>query len=341
MAPPGRCPPICEKMGPMTRLRILTATLALAVLASACTGSSTPGPTASSGADTTFAMQVASGDLYVGPPQDLEVGIQHSNGQGVQLVTFGTLKLHLDYLGADGSGQPVPKGDATATYLAAPGTTPDAPAPVLSNPSDARGVYLARDMTFDQAGTWRATVTVDVGGSGMQTLTAAFPVNTTPVLPAPGQKAIPVDNPIIGAKGVPAGAIDSRAQGGAKIPDPELHQTTIRAAMAQHRPILAIFSTPVYCQSQFCGPATDAVQSLAKQYADRAVFVHVEIYRKYSSSGAVINKAAAAWLYRNHDLTEPWLYLIGADGTILNRWGPLFDPATVGQDLAKLPKMAH
>ena len=322
----------------MTRLRILT--VALAILVPACTSNSTPHPTVTSGGNSTFSMQVASGDLYVGPPQDLEVGIQHSGGQGVQLVTFGTVKLHLDYLGADGSGQPVAKGDATATYLAAPGTTPDAPAPILSNPADARGVYMAPGITFDAAGTWQATVIVDVNGSS-QTLTAAFPVNATPVLPAPGQKAIPVDNPIIGAKGQPNSAIDSRAQGGTKIPDPELHQTTIRTAMAQHRPILVIFSTPVYCQSQFCGPVTDAVQALAKQYADRAVFIHVEIYQKYSSSGAVINKAAAAWLYRNNDLTEPWLYLIGADGTILNRWGPLFDPNAVGQDLAKLPKMQH
>lgn len=325
----------------MTRLRILAVTLALAVLLPACTGNSAAAPTTSPGGNTTFSMQVASGDLYVGPPQDVEVGIQHSDGQGVQLMTFGTVKLHLDFRGADGSGQPVAKGDATATYVAAPGTTPDGPAPTLSNPTTARGIYSAPGITFDVAGTWQATVTVDVSGSGTQTLTAAFPVNTTPILPAPGQKAIPVDNPIICAKCKPTSAIDSRAQGGAKIPDPELHQTTIRAAMAQHRPILAIFSTPVYCQSQFCGPTTDAVQALAKQYGDRAVFIHVEIYRKYSSSSAVINKAAADWLYRNNDLTEPWLYLIGADGTILNRWGPLFDPDVVGKDLAKLPKMGH
>lgn len=323
----------------MTRLRILTVALTLAVVAPTCTGTSSPAPSSTPAGNSTFSMQVASGDLYVGPPQDLEVGIQHSNGQGVQLVTFGTVKLQLAFLGANGSAQPVPKETATATYLAAPGTTQNGPAPALSDPTAARGVYMAPALSFDEAGVWQATATLDVSGSGTQTLTAAFPVNTTPVLPAPGQKAIPVDNPIIGAKGEPLSAIDSRAQGGAKIPDPELHQITIRTAMAEHKPILAIFSTPVYCQSQFCGPTTDAVEALAKQYADRAVFIHIEIYRKFASSGAIINKAAADWLYRNNDLTEPWMYLIGADGTILNRWGPLFDPNAVGQILAKLPKM--
>jgi hypothetical protein len=326
----------------MTRLRILTLGTALVILSVGCTSaasSSSGDPAGTPATNSTFSAQVASSDLYVGPPQDFEFGIQHSDGQGVELVTFGTVQVHLDFLGADGSGQPESKGDATASYIAAPGTTPNGPAPTLSNPDAARGVYSAAGLRFDTAGAWQATFTADVSGQGTQTLTAAFAVRADPVLPAPGQKAIPADNPIIGDKGVPNSAIDSRAQGTTPVPDPELHQMTIRQAMAEHRPILAIFSTPVYCQSQFCGPTTDAVEALAKTYGDRAVFIHVEIYRKYDASGAVINKAAADWLYRNNDLTEPWLYLIGSDGTILDRWGPLFDPKVVAQDLAKLPKM--
>jgi hypothetical protein len=50
----------------------------------------------------------------------------------------------------------------------------------------------------------------------------------------------------------------------------------------------------------------------------------------------VINKAAADWLYRNNDLTEPWLYLIGANGVIIDRWGPLFDQNEVAKELAAL-----
>ena len=46
------------------------------------------------------------------------------------------------------------------------------------------------------------------------------------------------------------------------------------------------------------------------------MFIHVEIYKSYSNSGKILNKAAAQWLYRDGDLTEPWLYLIGANGVI-------------------------
>ena len=56
--------------------------------------------------------------------------------------------------------------------------------------------------------------------------------------------------------------------------------------------------------------------------------------------GGEINQAAADWVLRNDDLTEPWVFLIGADGKILDRWGSLWDPEEVGSELAALPPMS-
>jgi hypothetical protein len=98
-----------------------------------------------------------------------------------------------------------------------------------------------------------------------------------------------------------------------------------------------LFATPVYCQSRFCGPDTEILERLAKDYPDRAVYIHVEIWKDFTKS--VVNQGAADWLYRDGDLTEPWLYLIGANGTIADRWGPLFDPDEVAADLDRLPPM--
>ena len=67
------------------------------------------------------------------------------------------------------------------------------------------------------------------------------------------------------------------------------------------------------------------------------MFIHVEIWNDFQKS--VVNEAAADWLYRDGDLTEPWLYLIGADGVIADRWGPLFDPDEVAAALDALPPM--
>jgi hypothetical protein len=67
------------------------------------------------------------------------------------------------------------------------------------------------------------------------------------------------------------------------------------------------------------------------------VFIHVEIWRDFNKN--VINQAAADWLLRGNDLTEPWVFLIGADGTILDRWATLFREDEVAAELEALPKM--
>ncbi len=280
--------------------------------------------------------EMATTDIYVNAPQRVAVGLIFANGN---LVTFGSVGFAFSYLGT--SQQPIapqagPK--ATAAYIPTPGTPPGTDSgPTITDPSTARGVYEAENVTFDAPGVWSVLVTADVAGAGTQMARKAFLVETTPALPAPGQPALRTENLTIHSKGVPLAAIDSQASIDGSIPDPNLHEWTIAEAIAQHRPALVVFATPVYCISRFCGPVTDAVEQLSKRYADRAVFIHVEIWLDFKKH--VINKAAADWLYRNNDLTEPWLYLIGSNGRILDRWSSLFDVREVGRELEQLPPM--
>jgi hypothetical protein len=319
------------------RASIVGVVLALALIGTACGKGSSGSGDSTSGASS-FAAEVANTDLWAGAPQRFEIGIfQSTSSAGVKLVTFGQVGLAFAYLGVDGKQPATPGAQATGTYLPAPTTATSQGGPALSDPSTARGVYQAENVMFDQPGFWQVTVTADVAGAGKQQLTTAFPVTAKPTLPAPGERALKTDNLTLASKDVPASAIDSRASDSTPVPDPELHRWTIARAIAEHRPVLVIFATPTYCESQFCGPTTDGVAALAGRYGDRAVFIHVEIWRDYQKS--VINQGAADWLYRNGDLTEPWLYLIGSNGIIKDRWGPLFDPAEVAKDLAALPPM--
>lgn len=105
---------------------------------------------------------------------------------------------------------------------------------------------------------------------------------------------------------------------GKKLPDPELHRSTVASSIQNKHPAVVVFSTPVYCVSRFCGPITDMVQELAHDYSDRADFIHVEIWRDFQDN--VINKAAPDWLLRDDDLREPWVFLIGSSGRIEARW---------------------
>jgi hypothetical protein len=302
--------------------------VALVFLAAvACTNDS-PSTASDASSSTSYAMEVATSDLYAGTPQRLQVGIFNQSANGVELLTGGSIPLSLT--AADG-GQPV---EGTATYVPAPGTAV-ASSPTLTSPAKARGVYQLEHVTFPSTGVWTASTSFTADGQ-TQTLTTQFGVSNQPALPAPGQKALDTTNLTMADTNVNPVAIDSRAQDGAKVPDPELHQDTISGALAAHRPILALFSTPVYCQSQFCGPSTDALEQIAKIGPKNAAYIHVEIYKDYAKHQ--INQAAGQWLLRNGNLTEPWLFLIGPDGKIVDRWSPLFDVHEVQAELDRVAR---
>jgi hypothetical protein len=308
----------------------------LLLLATACSSPSPPPNDA-----TRFAASMASTWHYVGAPQRVEVGIFASDPSGVRAVTQGTVDLSFSFLGSDGSGSAGAGPTATAHYVPVPGTSSDGQAPTVATGS--RGVYEAEDVTFDHAGLWQVTLTATIDGAD-QTLKTTFPVSASSEIPAPGDRALRTENLTVRSKHVPKAAIDSMAEGGNGIPDPELHRWTIADAIAQHRPALVLFGTPAHCTSQFCGPEVTELQRLAGRFPDRAVFIHIEIWKDYNASPQVVNKAAADWLLRklpdgSPEMTEPWLYLIDADGKIADRWGPLFDTDEVAAALQALPPM--
>ena len=315
------------------KLRLLACLL---LLAAACSS-----PSVRPKDNTHYAAQMASTWHYAGAPQRVEVGIFASDASGVRAVTQGTVDLSFSFLGSDGSGTPEAGPTATAHYVPVPGTPSDGRAPTVATGS--RGVYEAEDVTFDHPGLWQVTLTATIDGSD-QTLKATFPVSAKSEIPAPGMPALRTENLTVRSKDVPKAAIDSMAEGGGGIPDPELHRWTIADAIAQHRPALVLFGTPAHCTSQFCGPEVTELQRLAGRFPDRAVFIHIEIWKDFNASPQVVNKAAAAWLLRklpdgSPEMTEPWLYLIGSDGVIADRWGPLFDTDEVAAALQALPRM--
>ncbi|HYU59077.1 MAG TPA: hypothetical protein VEO00_13660 [Actinomycetota bacterium] len=324
-----------ERRIPAPRVALLVA-LALAAAACSSGGGSAETSPSVSGPGGEFSAQVASFDLSADRPQRLMVGILTSENA---FVAFGRVTFRFAYLGTRENPVDPPEAVGTpveATFLPLVGTNPadvaDGPRPIRS--SEGPGVYEIRDHRFDRAGFWQVEVAADVRGLGPQRATAAFEVLEHPAVPAPGDEALPTENHTIGEKGIAPEAIDSRAATGT-IPDPELHRYTIKGAIAASLPAVVVFSTPVYCVSRFCGPVTDAVQALAARYGDRAVFIHVEIWRDFQ--GQTVNEAAADWLLRNDNLNEPWVFLIGADGVIVDRWDNLLDEDELEAQLRDLP----
>jgi hypothetical protein len=260
--------------------------------------------------------QVASYDLAVGAPARIIVGLLTSDHR---FVGFGTVSMRFGYMGTREAPRQEPFGPPVrGSFLPIHGT--EVPSPLPATPRvvgahEGRGVYAGRT-AFDRAGFWQVEVTAEMPG-GTRRATTPFAVAERHAVPAPGDQALPTDNLTLSSADAPRPAIDSRAANG-DIPDPELHRTTIAAALQARRPVVAVFATPVYCQSQFCGPVTDMVQELARDYGDRASFVHVEVWRDYEARA--INRSAGDWLYRDTNLTEPWVFLVGADGRVVDRF---------------------
>ena len=310
-----------------------------AVLAAACTGGgdADPTPTASGAPPqaSALAAQVASSDLAADSPEAVEIGVFSSTDDaGVRFLSFGEIDVAFSFLGADGGG-PAADGPATAArFVPAPGVDATGQGPTLTDPADVAGVYVTPEVTFPEAGIWNVTVTAAIDGAEPEAVEAAFNVFPEHRIPAPGDEALATKNLTVDSKGVPAAAIDSRAQDGNGVPDPQLHRTTIAEAVRRGRPALVQFATPVYCTSNFCGPTVEAQEALEREYGDVAEFIHVEIWRSFETN--TVNRAAADWLLREGDLTEPWMFLIDGDGVIVDRWGPLFDLDDVRASLQAL-----
>jgi hypothetical protein len=317
------------------RTAVAVLALALAVLAAACSSSDDDAAPSSDRAPVQdLVVQVASYDLAVGPPTRVIAGVLTKDQR---LVGYGTVTMRFSYLGTgQPGGGPQPSGPPVeAAFLPVAGA--QLPSPPPSEPrlveGGERGLYSAQ-RGFDRAGFWQMEVTARVGGEE-QKGTGAFQVLDRHLVPAPGDPALRTENLTITATDAPNAAIDSRAGVDGEVPDPDLHRTTIAQALDAKRPIVAVFATPVYCVSRFCGPVTDMVEELGRTYGDRASFVHVEIWRDFQ--GKALNKGAADWVFRDGDLEEPWVFVIGADGRITARFDNVVSRGELEPLLRELP----
>lgn len=307
----------------MTRRWIALAVSAALVLA-ACGGGDDAGDGAGPEDRAPDAMQAirANYELVAGRPQRVLVGLQ-AGGEEPKLIAFGDVRFDFGFLGTRGNilDRSTFSIQKSATFLPIPGQDIDAErdGPVAVAPSEGTGVYKAAGVEFPQAGFWRVRVTAELP-TGTETATADFEVLQETQVPGPGDQAPRTDNPTVGADGVDPQAIDSRATGGAEVPDADLHETSVADALAAGRPVLVVVSTPVYCVSRFCGPITDMVDEVEDTYGDRMAFVHIEVWEDFQAQK--INPAAAEWIAVDSGggANEPWVWLVGSDGVIVDRW---------------------
>lgn len=323
-----------------SKLRPSLALLAFTLLLSSCGGDASNESGSSSTERSGIVAETASFDLAIGAPGRYIVGLYDSRDSGN--IVDGNVEITFEFLGdpsGNGKGAASPS-TATASFVPIAGYEQrvQAPAPHRAKVGDGLGVYQVESVSFDAAGSWQATATFTADGR-KETAVDAFEVLPAHAVPVVGEVAKATTNRVAGDPEAPPTAIDSRASGGEPIPDPALHEVQISAAVASGKPTLIVVSTPTYCVSRFCGPITDTVQELQSLYSGRANFIHLEVW--YSFEEQTVNLAAKEWILgpNGEGGNEPWVFLVGRDGRITERWDNVTNSAllTTALDNALVP----
>jgi hypothetical protein len=169
-------------------------------------------------------------------------------------------------------------------------------------------VYGA-DVKFTKPGAW-SVLTVTQAGGGMLAAPSQLKVVRPGDDPVPdvGEAAPRVETDTVASAKGDEEAIDTR------IPTaPELHEESF-ADVVGEKPVALLFATPQLCQSRVCGPVTDIALQLKAEYGDRMTFIHQEVYVDNDP-----NKGLRQPLKQFSLRTEPWLFVVGADGKVTAR----------------------
>jgi hypothetical protein len=103
-------------------------------------------------------------------------------------------------------------------------------------------------------------------------------------------------------------------------PDLTLLRYSVADSLAAGVPFVVTFATPAFCESRTCGPVVDIVEEVERRSRGTGVrFIHVEVYEDNDPV-----KGLNRWMKEWHLLTEPWTFVVGADGRVVERFeGPV------------------
>ena len=231
----------------------------------------------------TFFPLVLSSDLYASDqPQRLVFALSHSSRTGIQYASGPSVAVRF-------------RGPSATSWTPLTATTYD-----RAGLPKGRGVYVARP-TFDTSGVWK----VEARAKG-QKVPFTLEVNTSPTTMVAGLAAPRAASPTI---------TDTLGVDPICTRDPmcPLHTQSLSTVIGAGRPVAALFATPARCQSQYCAPVLDEFLDVIKDYGDRIVPVHIEIYK--GPTGTQLVPTLDAW----HVESEPWLFGVDGAGTIKSR----------------------
>ena len=180
-------------------------------------------------------------------------------------------------------------------------------------PAGTRGVYVTQ-ATFAKAGDYTLDVAVPVEGKAAH-LTFPVQVAAKAKSPAIGDRAPASRNRVASDVGSLTELTTSTEA------DPALYRARIADAIAAGRPFVVVFASPAFCTTPLCGPQVEDLGALAKQYAGRAEFIHVDIYHNPHEIKGDLSRARRSPLLAEWGLsTDEWTFVVASDGRVAARF---------------------
>ena len=175
--------------------------------------------------------------------------------------------------------------------------------------ADATHIYVA-DLKLARPGKYWMLAEPEGGNEKVQALGNVIVVKNDPP-PDVGDPAISSDTPTLASAGGDASAITTRTP-----PDESLLEYSVADSLEAKVPFVVTFATPKFCSSRTCGPVVDVVEEAQHRLKGENVrFIHVEVYEDNDPANG-FNR----WLKEWNLPTEPWTFLVGSDGKIVERF---------------------
>jgi hypothetical protein len=215
------------------------------------------------------------------------------DGQG-RVITRPTAKV---WLAKDLKAEPFAKTTAESEPIGVGGNEPGEP----------QAVFVSH-LELDAPGTYWV-LAEPVGGQKKIQAVGNIVVKQKTAAPDVGAAAIPSKTPTL------ANATLKQLSTSTK-PDPELYKTSVADALASKEPFVVAVATPQYGTSRTCGPVVDGGSAVRRKHEDSGIrFIHAEIYKDNDPT-----KGENTWVREWKLPSEPWVFLVGADGKIKARF---------------------
>jgi hypothetical protein len=228
-------------------------------------------------------------------PGNVRVSFLVANSEG-QVVTLPTARV---WVAEELDARPFLETEAKLERIGVPG----------ESIADATHIYVAT-LKLPHAGTYWL-LAEPVGGKDELQALGNVVVSKEDAPPDVGDPAPASDTPTVSSVGGNLSKLTTRTP-----PDESLLRYSVADSLAAKVPFVVTFATPKFCASRTCGPVVDVEEEVQRRLEDENVrFIHVEVYEDNDPANGY-NRWMKEWSLP----TEPWTFLIGSKGRIVERF---------------------